>query len=230
MKLQWSYSSLKMFAQCAKQYYHIKVAKDVPPTDSEATLYGKEMHKAAEDYIRDGTPLPPKFTFLQAFMDSVDKLPGEKFCELKLGIKRTEDGFVACDFDDPDYWWHGIADLVVIGGWKAYSMDYKTSKNAKYADTKQLDIIAAAIFMRFPHIMQVKSALAFVVSNEFIKKTHTVVYRSDYLSTFEADLDRLEAAYKLDKWHPQSSPLCKFCPVKTCEYNTNRPPTSFWRK
>lgn len=230
MKLQWSYSGIKMFAQCARQYYHIKVVKDIPPTDSEATLYGKEMHKAAEDYIREGTPLPAKFTFLQSFMDSVGNISGERYCELELGIKRGEQGeFLPCEFDDPDYWWHGIADLVVVGGRKAYSIDYKTSKNAKYADTKQLDLIAAAIFLHFPHILQVKSALAFVVSNEFITKTHEAAFLADYLGVFSSDLDRLHVAYESEVWNAQSGPLCKFCPVKSCEYSSEYK-TSFWRK
>ena len=63
--ITWSYSSIKTFDQCPKKYYHLKVAKDVKDTGSDATIYGQEVHKAAEDYIKFGTPIPAKFKFVE---------------------------------------------------------------------------------------------------------------------------------------------------------------------
>lgn len=228
MKVSWSYSSIKTFAQCPKKYYHLKVAKDVQDSGSDATAYGSEMHLAAENYVKDGTPLPPKFSFLQPFLNALDKIPGERFCELKMGVRKVDGGYVACAFDDPDYWWRGIADLLIVDGYKAYSLDYKTSKSAKYADLKQLDLVAAAVFLHFPQVMQIKSALAFVVSGEFVKKEHVTTERSDYLSVFGKELEQLEDAHESGVWNAKTSPLCKFCPVLTCEHNNSA--QAIWRK
>ena len=63
MSVVWSFSSLKTFEQCPRKYYHLKIKKDVRDSGSEATLYGKELHKAAEDYIKDGVPIPERFSF-----------------------------------------------------------------------------------------------------------------------------------------------------------------------
>ena len=219
MKITWSYSSIKTFSQCPKKYYHLKVARDVQDIVGEAASYGTEMHKAAEDHIKLGTPLPPKFAFIQMFMDAVKNIPGEKHCEVKMGIKEVNGKHVACDFDDPDYWWHGIADLLIIDGHKAYSMDYKTSKNAKYADPKQLDLVAYAIFLHYPKVMIVKSALAFVVSGEFVKKEHLATERSDYIRVFDKDLEQLAGAHESGVWNAKTSALCRFCPVLKCEHN-----------
>lgn len=219
MKITWSYSSIKTFAQCPKKYYHLKVAKDVLDTPGDAANYGTEMHKAAEDHIKLGTPLPPKFAFIQMFMDAVKGIPGEKHCEVKMGIKVVDGKHVACGFDDPDYWWHGIADLLIIDGQKAYSMDYKTSKSARYADPKQLDLVAAAIFLHFPKVKVVKSALAFVVCGEFVKKEHIATERLDYINVFSRELDQLAGAYESGVWNANTSALCRFCPVLTCEHN-----------
>lgn len=219
MKIQWSYSSIKTFSQCPKKYYHLKVARDVEDLGSEATAYGVEMHKAAEDFITLGTPLPPKFSFLQVFMDAVKNIPGKKHCEVKLGLKKVGGKIVPCDFYDPEYWWRGIADLLIIDGHKAYSMDYKTSKNARYADKKQLDLVAGAVFLHFPQVMIIKSALAFVVSGEFVKKEHLTTERSDYLGVFDKELDQLAGAFDSGVWNPNTSALCRFCPVRTCEHN-----------
>ena len=74
----WSYSSIKLFDQCPKKYYHLRVAKDIVEPDTEATLYGKEFHSAAEHYIRDGTPIPPQFKFIKDTLDNLARYPGDK--------------------------------------------------------------------------------------------------------------------------------------------------------
>lgn len=218
----WSYSSLKTFEQCPKKYYHLRVVKDVKDEGSDATLYGQELHKAAEDYLKEGKPIPPKFQFIQDVVDAIKDIPGEKHCELKLGVKQTDAGYEPCGFFDKDVWWRGIGDVVVIQDDVAFSLDYKTSKNAKYADLKQLDILAAALFTHFPQIKKVKSALAFVVSNEFIRKEHFAEMRDSYFATFQPELDRLAAAEETGVWNTNTGPLCKFCPVHHCEHNRRR--------
>lgn len=217
-KPTWSYSSLKTFEQCAKKYYHVKVAKDVPYEDTEATLYGKEFHKAAEEYIRDGKPLDPKFKYAEDMLKALGAIQGEKFCELEMGVKITEFGYEPCTFDDPEFWWHGIADLLIVDEDKAFLVDYKTSKNAKYADVKQLDILAAAVFTLFPQVKRIKSALLFVVSGEFVRKDHESAWRDAYFKLFNPELERLAGAYESGVWNAVTSPLCKFCPVKQCEH------------
>jgi hypothetical protein len=219
MTVQWSYSSLKTFQQCPKKYYHLKIAKDVENEGGEAANYGKIVHKAAEDYIRDDTPMPPQFSYMVPILDALKKIPGKKYCEIELGIAKKDGKFIACKFDAPNYWWHGIADLLIVDGGVAWLVDYKTSKNAKYADTKQLDLLAAATFLHFPGVLEIKSALAFVVSNEFVRKEHERVMRHKYLDVMKPELDRLEAAVENKVWNPISGPLCKFCPVKTCVHN-----------
>jgi len=218
----WSYSSLKTFEQCPKKYYHLRVVKDVKDEGNDATMYGQELHKAAEEYLKEGKPIPPKFQFIQDVLDAIKDIPGEKHCELKLGVKQTDAGYEPCGFFDKNVWWRGIGDVVVVQDDVAFSLDYKTSKNAKYADLKQLDILAAALFTHFPQIKKVKSALAFVVSNEFIRKEHFAEMRDSYFATFQPELDRLATAEETGVWNTNTGPLCKFCPVSSCEHNRRR--------
>lgn len=218
MSIVWSFSSLKTFQQCPKKYYHTKVAKDVVEPDTQATLYGKSVHTAAEEYIRDGIPVPPQYAYMQQTLDTLKAIPGEKHCEMKLGFTKD---LQACEFHAPNVWWHGIADLVVINEDKklAYSVDYKTSKSARYADVKQLDLVATGIFAKFPKIERVKSALLFVVSKEFVKAEHHAEMVPKYIEKPAQDVARIEAALDNGVWNPVQGPLCKFCSVKQCEYN-----------
>ena len=78
------------------------------------------------------------------------------------------------------------------------------------------------MFLHFPQVLEIKSALAFVVSNEFVKKDHDRILRDKYLSVMKPELDRLEAALVNKVWNPVSGPLCGFCPVSTCVHQRKR--------
>ena len=52
----WSFSKIKAFEQCPKQFYHMKVLKEYQDKETEAMRYGTQMHEAAENYVRDKTP------------------------------------------------------------------------------------------------------------------------------------------------------------------------------
>jgi hypothetical protein len=214
----WSYSSLKTFQQCPKKYFHIKVAKDVVDRPHESAMYGSAVHKAAEDHVAEGVPIPAKYDYIVPTIEALKKIPGEKYCEIKLGVTEKLE---ACDYSFPDAWWHGIVDLLIVNedDGIAHMVDYKTSKNARYADTKQLDYMAVAVFAKFPKIKVIKSALLFVVSNEFVQKKHVVENMQLYMNSATFDLNRLRGAFKSGVWNPISGPLCKFCPVHSCEHN-----------
>lgn len=218
MSVVWSFSSLKTFQQCPKKYYHTKIAKDVVEPDTQATLYGRSVHTVAEEYVRDGAPIPKQYEYIKPYLDTLNAIPGEKHCELKLGLTENLE---PCDFHAPNVWWHGIADFVVIDEEKgvAHSVDYKTSKSARFADVAQLNYVAVGLFAKFPKIKKVKSALLFVVSNEFVRAVQFAEEADKYMERARQDVARIKAALNNEVWNPVSGPLCKFCAVKQCEYN-----------
>jgi hypothetical protein len=218
----WSYSSIKTFEQCPKKYYHLKVAKDVKDSDTEATLYGNAVHKAAELYIRDDTPIPAQYSYMQPILDSLKAIPGEKHCELKLAVAYDGSTYKPTTFFGKDVWWRGIADLLITNNDTGHLVDYKTGKNAKYADPTQLDLLSGAVFTHYPELKTIKSALAYVVSGNLIVKRHVSTNRGSYLSVFDDALERLAVAEQSNVWNAVSGPLCKFCPVKTCPNNRSR--------
>jgi hypothetical protein len=214
----WSYSSIKTFDQCPKKYYHLKVVKDVKDVPGEAADYGTAVHEAAELFIKDGTPIPEKFAFMRPIVEPLAARQGTKHTEMKLGVRKTAHGYEPCGFFDKDVWWRGIVDLLIRDNHTAFMIDYKTGKSAKYADMKQLDLMAGAIFVHFPEVMKIKSALAFVVSNELPKKVHVREKLDQYLSVFDDQLDQLDAAMGNGVWNAKTGPLCGWCPVVSCEH------------
>lgn len=218
----WSYSSIKTFSQCAKKYYHLKVAEDVHEPGNVFTDYGSKFHKAAEDYVLGECDLDPKFSFAADVLNVIKRIRGEKFCEYKMGIVKDGDTYDPCGFDNPDAWWRGIVDVLIVDGDSAVLLDYKTGKSSRYADLKQIDLMAAATFVYFPEVQKIKGGLAFVVANELVSRTYRKDQLQDYFSVFDDELARLEMAHVSNVWNPTSSGLCRYCPVVSCAHNPKR--------
>ncbi len=215
----WSFSKIKAFEQCPKQFYHEKVLKEFPFVETEAVRYGNEFHKAAEDYIKDSKALPKKFEYAQGVLDSLNAKRGGKLCERKLGI--TED-LRPCDFYSKDVWFRGIADLLIVDtpGGVAWVIDYKTGKSAKYADKGQLELMAMAVFLHFPDIKKVKAGLVFVVSNDLIKETYNEFDEQELWIKWQGKYNTMKAAADTNVWNPRPSGLCKrHCQVTVCPHN-----------
>jgi hypothetical protein len=215
----WSYSSINTFKQCPKKYYHLKILKDVKDVGNSATFYGNAVHKAAEKYIKQGEPIPTKFDYIKKPLEALNRIKGQKLCELRMAIAKKGNTYSPTRYHSADAWWRGIADLVIVNDEKAYIVDYKTGKNTAYADTKQLDMLAGATFVCYPYVKVIKSALAYVVSNDFIKKQHTVDMYKSYLSVFDEALEQLAVAKEKNVWNAIDGPLCAYCPVTSCEHN-----------
>jgi hypothetical protein len=110
-KIKWSHSSLKDYEGCARRYHEVKVLNKYPFQETEQIRYGKELHKAAEDYVKDGTPIPKQFEFVTPVIDALMAKPGRKFPEHEMGL--TID-LKPCNFKDGDVWVRGIADLLIV--------------------------------------------------------------------------------------------------------------------
>jgi len=217
----WSFSSIKLFSTCPKKYESERVTKEVGYQETEATLYGTQLHLAAEEYIRDGKEIDARFAFIKPYLDNLNKISGEKLCELKVGIKKNDAGRLEyCDFDDASVWFRGVADLVILDGDRAWIVDYKSGKSAKYADIKQLALMAAALFLKHPEIKKIKTSLLFVVSKEFIKEDFTAANGLDIFNTYSELLTQREIAYNTGVFNPKPNGLCRqWCSTLSCSHN-----------
>ncbi len=215
----WSFSKIKSFEQCPKKFYHLKVAKDYKEPETEAMLYGTAVHLAAEEYVRDGTPLPAKYGYCKDVLDALMAKSGEKLCELEMGLTENLD---PCGFRDDNVWWRGIADLVILDreAKTAWVIDYKTSKNTRYADKGQLELMALAVFKHYPEIQFVRGGLVFVVCGELVTGTYNKPDEAKLWSKWLSDYSRMEKAFEKDVWNAHQSGLCKrHCLVTECVHN-----------
>jgi hypothetical protein len=194
--------------------------KMYPFVETEATRYGNELHKAAELYVGEGTPLPKQFAYIQETLDALIKKPGRKLAEYKMTL--TED-LTPTEWFAKDAWVRGVADLLIIDdeNLTAWVADWKTGNN-KYPDRDQLTLMSLMVFTHFPHIRRVTSALLFVLKNDMVKSSMLVGEAPDAWADYRERVARIEKAHETNVWNPKPTPLCGWCSVKTCEYNTKR--------
>jgi len=216
--IQWSFSSLKDFVNCPKQYYHIKVAKDFEKKATQQMLYGTEVHRACEEYVRDGTPLVKNYVRFKPQLDALLEISGTKYCEHEMALTAERE---PCAFDSDTRWVRGIVDLLIVDGAVAYIVDYKTGSN-KYPDPKQLKLMALMTYAHFPNVQSIKAGLLFVMHNTFVTEEYDKKDIEKLWQNFLPDLQRLEVAYDNNVWFPKAGPLCGWCPVNTCNFYKER--------
>ncbi len=215
--ITWSYSSLALYQQCPKKYYHLKVVKDIKEPLSEAITFGNEIHKIAEEYVSKGRPIPEKYSHIEPALKVLKDMPGEKLCENKLGL--TED-LKPCGFFDKKVWWRGIADIIILQDDRALTVDYKTGQKSKYADLKQLEILSLALFKHYPHIKKVKAGLMFLFADDFVKADYSLDQEQELWGPWKSGVGLLEDSVNSGVWNAKPNFTCRgYCPVTSCAHN-----------
>lgn len=212
MNITWSFSSLKQYINCPKQYQEVKVLKRFATKMTPQMTYGNEVHKACEDYVGEGKPLPKNYERFKPVLDSLKEIKGVRYPEQKMALTKEGE---ACEYGK-GYWVRGIVDLMVIDGDTAFIVDYKTGSK-KYPDAKQLKLMALMAFAKFPELMRIKAALLFIVEEAFVEEEYTCEDIPKLWAAFHDDLKRLETSYETDVWNTNPTPLCGWCPVTTCD-------------
>jgi len=211
----WSYSALKQYTNCPKQYQEMRVLKNYTVKETEAIIYGKAVHEALELYVKENKPLPKNYLRFKPMVDTLLKIEGDKYPEYEMALTHSKE---PCDFHSEDRWVRGIADLVIVDGDTAYVVDYKTGSN-RYPDPKQLRLMSLMMFTHFPDIQRVKGGLLFVMKNSFITEEYLRKDMDKSWGMFEQSLKRLDTSYENNTWQANPTPLCKWCSVVTCDFN-----------
>jgi hypothetical protein len=195
----------------------MRVTKDIVEPPQAHLDYGKTVHKVAEDFIRDGVPIPPQYAFIQPHIEPFKDMAGEKLCEHEMGLTRD---FKPCAFKAKDVWFRGIADLLILNGDKARIVDWKTGKSSRYADKKQLELLSLLTFKHFPQIKSVRAGLVFLVAEDLVCAEFETDKQHEAWQKWIPEIERLEASYANNVWNPNPNFTCRnFCAVIDCEHN-----------
>jgi CRISPR/Cas system-associated exonuclease Cas4 (RecB family) len=218
MSYTWSFSALKEYINCPRQYNELKNLKNFEKKQSEQMLYGSAVHKALEDYTLAGTELAKNYQRFKPIVDSLLAIPGTKYPEYEMALNREKE---PCDFHDENRWVRGIVDLLIVDGDHAFIVDYKTG-SAKYPDAKQLKLMALMAFYHFPEVKHINAGLMFVMHDVFITESYSREGIDKLWDSFLPSLERLRISYENNVWNENPTALCGWCPVSTCKFYKER--------
>lgn len=214
----WSYSGLKEFENCPRKFYECKVAKNYPFVETEQIRFGKVVHTACEEYIRDGKELPQGLEKYKEKLDALNRMEGEKKCEERMALD--------VELEPVEYFAHGVwvrgqADLLVLNGERVGIIDYKTGKDTR-PDKDQLELMAMMVFRHYPEVERAKAGLLFLEYNTFITEKYERKNEEEMWERWNKRVEVLDAAHEADNWAEKPSGLCGWCPVTECKYHKNR--------
>jgi CRISPR/Cas system-associated exonuclease Cas4 (RecB family) len=222
-----SFSAMNNFANCPRKFYAYEVVKRVKEPESPQMKEGMRVHKAMADYVTKGTPLPTEYA---GYADWVKNMVTG--CEGEGEVVKVEHqmactfGLFPCEWFSRvnKVWLRAQADLLVMNGGHALSVDWKTGKepDERYEllpKNFQLRITAMMVFLHFPKIQSVTSKYVYLSEGT---QTSFDMPRSDlrlFIPMVYDEAAKVQHAVNDDAWPPRPSGLCiKHCAVSDCEY------------
>lgn len=222
----WSYTHIDIFDICPQQYFHKCIAKDLPFVETDAMRNGKVVHAALENCVARGTALPPEFAqwggFASSIVNMASAVRGEIRTEMKVGVDHE---LRPVDFFDRSVWGRGAFDVCVVAPAVrprfCFIGDWKTGKPRE--KDLQLKIFSFFAFAKYPTIEKT------VCTNIWLKTNtlgHKYEFHKEALPVITSEILRkvetLEQACEKEDFPKKQSPLCGWCDVMDCPFNTKK--------
>ena len=217
-ELAHSYSSIKMYDNCPKRFFHQRIAKHVTDPGGDATVYGERLHKMLEERLRDDVELPVEAAPYAPLVDAVLRSVGDGTLmveqELTLSRKLKPTGWW-----DADAWMRSKLDVLVLKGKKAVVLDWKTGK--RRPDFAQLELFALQVFTHHKQVKEVMSGFVWLKDGAIDQQRYYRDNIGELWSNLLNKVSRIERSLQESDWPAKPSGLCKFCPARhLCDFAT----------
>ena len=190
------------------------MAKSVKEERTEALIWGERVHKAFEDRLKLGTPLPVELEEHEEYLVRLQRRPGTSSTEQKIALDKT---LRPCGFFASNVWFRGVIDFQKLNGETALLVDYKTGK--PHTKFQQLRLFALYTFMQNLQLEQVSVVYYWTTTKTETGEDYTRDMIPQMWSEFIPSLRQYAEAFKTDTWQPRQSGLCNgWCPVTGCEF------------
>jgi len=222
----WSHTALDSFENCPKQYYETKVVKRWDQGTTQEMQWGRDVHKAFENYLLHLTPLPPDLATHRDFLDRFRHQPGMLAGEERIALNER---FEPCGYFDKapksPTWWRGQVDARKRDLNRGFShiLDHKTGKVK--TDFTQLKQFAIHEFVANPGVHMVKVEFYWTQIKAANGETYTRDQLPGLIRELIPRLHRFADAFAANAFPPKPSGLCRgWCPVTDCEFWTPKRP------
>ena len=197
--------------------FHRYIAKDVPYVETSQMAHGNEVHDALDKRLSAGTPLPNGMARFERWVKQFD---GQKIqTEVKYGIRV--DG-TPCGFFDQDVWGRCKIDLILDPSDHTLRIfDWKTGKVRE--DPFELRLQALFAQSVNPEVRGFYGWYVWLGAGENGKLgvKHELGDIERTWAEVESMMHHIQANAAINHWPEREGALCRFCPVKQCQFNKN---------
>jgi len=212
--LAHSYSALKQYEICPRQYEKQRITREVKATFGEASIYGIRIHEHLEARITNQTPLPEEAVQYEGLIEAFKSLPGELLAEHELVLDKD---LQPTGWWDKGAWLRSKLDILVLNGPDAVVADWKTGK--RRPDSFQMELFALQVFIHYPDIERVRTTLVWLKDMKMDTESYKRENLSTLLEVLMTKVHRIEQSLEKNNWPPKPSGLCPWCPAKDiCEF------------
>jgi hypothetical protein len=200
--MSFSLTKITTHEKCALKY-KFRYILDLPELKNAAATRGVDNHKSIEDFIRDGTPLPPNLDYYHGWLESMRGPMA--FPEHKIAVNEE---WQLCGWEDPDAYMRSVIDLkYVLSPDLVVNYDWKTGKI--YPDhVDQKELYAAMVSAEHPEAFEIQSIHVYVDLN----KNTDRAYHRDLIPSIKTRWDARIASVKNDQEHiPSPGYHCTWC-------------------
>lgn len=181
-----------------------------PNQVKEWVVEAVQRHPAAYQEI------PDILEMCRKYINKPPELEREAEVELMLAVKAFRKGdeivFEECEYDDPEAFVRGRADILQFtdDGTYAIVYDHKTQPNTEEADTFQLGVYAWTIWKKYPFLEGVRTILHFA---RYGKYSDPYVWTKEDLMKIEDELvTRIQIIEGRQSWEATPHSKCQYCP------------------
>lgn len=217
----YSYTLINTFHDvCPRQAYERYYAKSVPFVETPKLKKGKDDHKALENRLGFGHALPDHLDICEPICENLMSR-GIPLTETKMGVTRQLE---PCGFWDNDAYLRGASDVMLYNkpSTSVFIGDWKTGKKREDGAPLQLMILAAFAFAGTAALELAAAANIYTQTGK-LGTLHT--WRRSELPeiwrTVIPLIQEIELAETNKHFPERQGPLCKWCAVFSCRFNTN---------
>jgi ATP-dependent exoDNAse (exonuclease V) beta subunit len=201
----YSFSSISTYLQCPRRFEAQYIDKRVKDAGSAASLHGERVHKQAELYIKGESDDLPEQRPKDNILDVLRKLGAE--AELKVAVSY--------DFEPRDFWakdvmLRGLVDVKFRTRDGVCIIDWKSGKKR---DNSLQGSFYAAMMSAYHPGERVQVVFDYLDKGRCPPIDYKPKMRDEVRSLVEM-VDGTTA------YPPRPTPLCGWCPVADCEFNT----------
>ena len=208
-----SHTFLRDWENCPHKAFRRYIRKDLPKfVHTDAARWGDEVHTAFEVRIKHGTKFPAGMEKFEAL--AAPLVAAGAVAEKMLGIRSNGS---SCDFFAPDVWLRGKIDSTVLRDGMAAIWDWKSGKRRE--EKAELEVHGVLLKAWQPTVQKITGHYVWLQDNE-VGKPHDVSDTEAKLAEIRSVMNTVENCMAIEDFPKRRNPLCGWCDVLDCEFNT----------